>query len=160
MNPTYTRLPGVRRTPVSKDTLWMADDHLLIAHSNRISEKFQRVYFKDVQAIIFEEPDFTQRKMVWGGISALLLITTVTLAFSGYRLSAIFPMVLLTLPLAMFLTIAECRCYAVTAIGRYRIGALRYRESAERALAILTPILMEAQKKEAPVAGPGPTEVL
>ena len=160
MNTAYTRLPGARRTPISKDTLWIAEDHLLAVHSNRISEKYQRIYFKDVQALIVEEPDFSQRKIFWGGLSALLTVALVSLAFSGHYVIAVFLLMLLAIPFSVFLSIAECRCYAVTALGRYKLGALKHRDSAQTALAILTPVLLEAQKKEVPVAGTGPSEVL
>ena len=160
MNSTYTRLPGVRRTPISKDTLWLARDHLLTVHSNRISEKYQRIYFKDVQALIVEQPDYSRRKLIWGGLSVLLTFALVSLAFSRHYIVAGCLLMLLMLPFSIFLSMAECRCYAVTALGRYKLGALKHRDSLQNVLAILTPLLLDAQKKEEPVAAPGPSEVL
>jgi hypothetical protein len=138
----------------------MAADHLLAVHSNRISERYQRIYFKDVQALIVQEPDYSQRKMIWGGLSALLAIALVTLFFN--KQYAFIPLlaIVFAIPFSIFLSIAECRCYAVTALGRYKLGALKNRDSLERALAVLTPLLLEAQKKEEPIASPGPSEVL
>jgi hypothetical protein len=160
MNSIYTRLPGVRRTLIGNDTLWMANDHLLAVHSNRISEDYQRLYFKDIQALIVEEPDYSQRKIVLGGLVAVLAIALLALGSSRHYISAFFVLLLLPIPFSMLASMAQCRCYAVTALGRYKLGSLKRNDSLQGALAILTPLIMEAQKKEETTAVPGPSEVL
>ena len=160
MNFIYTRIPGVRRTPFGNDTLWMANDHLLSVHSNRISEDYQRLYFKDIQALIVEEPDYSQRKIVLGGLVAVLAIALLALVFSRHYISAVCILMLLAIPLSILTSMAQCGCHAVTALGRYKLGALKRNDSLQGALAILTPLIMESQKKEEASAVPGPSEVL
>jgi hypothetical protein len=160
MNSIYTRLPGARRTPVSKDTLWMANDHLLVVHSNRISEEYQRIYFKDIQALIVEESEQSGKTAVLGGIVAVLILVVAALFLSRHYILAVLLLLPIAIPFSIWLSLAECRCHAVTAIGRYRLGALKRRDSLQHALAILTPIVLEAQKKEAAVAGASTSEVL
>jgi hypothetical protein len=161
MNPLYSRLPGARRTPISKETLWLASDHLLVVHSNRISERYQRIYFKDIQALIVDKPDTQQKQFVLGGCVALLMIVVVSLLFNGHYFIALPFFLLLFIPLTVLLMIGDVRCYAQTALGRYRLGALRNENGLQNALAMLTPMIMEAQKKkEEPVDGVSTTEVL
>ena len=160
MSSIYTPLPGVRRTLISKDTLWMASDHLLVVHSSRISERYQRIYFRDVRALIVEEPDLSTRKAVWGGMLAILTLALLALAFGKHYVAAFLIMLPMAIPFSILASMAQCRCFAVTALGRYKLGALKRRESLQSALAILTPIILEAQKKEAAPAGSGPSEVL
>lgn len=138
----------------------MADDHLLAVHSNRISEQYQRIYFKDIQALVVEEPDHSRRKIVLGGIVVLLTIALLGLGFSRHYISAVLVFLLLIIPISMLSFRAQCRCYAVTSLGRYKLAALKRNQSLQRALALLTPILLDAQKKEEPSAVPGPSEVL
>ncbi len=160
MTEHYTRLPGARRTPVSKHTLWMASDHLLVVHSNRVSERYQRVYFKDIQALIVEELDYRSKQYVWGGLTAMMIMILVILVFRRSYWWIPINFLMLLFPLGMLMTIAECRCYAQTALGRYRLGALQRNETLQNALSILTPRIMETQKKEEPVAGTGTPEML
>ncbi len=160
MTSIYTRLPGVRRTPVSKDTLWMANDHLLAVHSNRISEAYQRIYFKDIQTLIVEAPDQAGKKAMLGGIVAVLTLVIATLFLSKHFILAFLLLLLIVIPFSIWTSLTECRCYAVTAIGRYKLGAMKRTDSLQAALAILTPIILDAQKKEATVAGAGTSEVL
>ena len=160
MNSIYTRLPGARRTPVSKDTLWMASDHLLVVHSNRISEEYRRIYFKDVQALIVEESDQSGKKAVLGGVVAVLTLVMAALFLSKHYILAFLLLLVIAIPFSIWISLAECRCYAVTAIGRYKIGALKRNDSLQSVLATLTPVILAAQKKEAAVAGAGTSEVL
>lgn len=160
MNSSYTRLPGVRRTPVSYDTLWMANDHLLVVHSNRISEQYQRIYFKDIQALVVEQPDHSWKKTVWGGFLALFTLALLALAFSNHYIIAFLMLLPMAIPFSILACMAQCRCYALTALGRYKLGALKRHEPLQSALAILTPLILEAQKKEVPTAAAGPSEVL
>lgn len=160
MNSTYTRIPGVRRTPIGNDTLWMANDHLLAVHSNRISEAYRRIYFKDIQALIVEEPNYSERRIVFGTIAAVLTFALLALVFSSHYIWAACTLMLLAVPVSVLTSMAQCRCHAVTALGRYKLGALKRNDSLQSALAILTPLIMEAQQKEEAAAVPGPSEVL
>lgn len=160
MTSIYSRLPGARRTLVGKDTLWMADDHLLAVHSNRISEQYQRIYFKDVQALVVEEPDQSRRKLILGAFLGVSAAAVGALGYSGHYILAALILPLPIVPLSMLVFMAQCRCYAVTALGRYKLAALKRKESLQRALALLTPSILEAQKKEEPPAVAGPSEVL
>jgi hypothetical protein len=138
----------------------MANDHLLVVHSNRISEEYQRIYFKDIQALIVEEPEQSGKTAVLGGIVAVLILVVAALFLSRHSILAVLLLLPIAIPFSIWLSLAECRCYAVTAIGRYRIGALKRRDSLQHALAVLTPIVLEAQKKEAAVADASTSEVL
>ena len=160
MTSIYSRIPGTRRTLIGKDTLWIADDHLLAVHSNRISEQYQRIYFKDIQALVVEEPEHSRRKLVLGALLGVSAAAVGALGYSGHYIIAALILPLPIVPLSMLVFMAQCRCYAVTALGRYKLAALKRKESLQRALALLTPSILEAQKKEEPPAVPGPSEML
>ena len=137
----------------------MASDHLLAVHSNRIAERYQRIYFKDIQALIVEQPDHTEKKFIWGGIMAAMAIIFLLLIFTIHYIAAGFFFIVSVIPFSVLLSIADCRCYAVTALGRYRLGALKQNEALHQALAILTPLIVDSQKREVSVGGTGPSEV-
>ena len=138
----------------------MANDHLLVVHSNRISEEYQRIYFKDIQALIVVEPDQSGKKAVLGGIVAVLILVMAGLFLSKHYILAFLLPLPIAIPFSIWISLAECRCYAMTAIGRYKLGALKRRDSLQNALAILTPIILTAQKKEDAVDRAGTSEVL
>ena len=50
----YRRLPGRAFSLVSRDSLWLAEDHLLSVQSNRFSEDYRRYYFRDIQAFAIQ----------------------------------------------------------------------------------------------------------
>jgi len=77
----YRKLPGARRTPLRKATLWIAGDHILSIDSHRFSEEYKRYYFKDIQAIIVTTGSTAMGKAM-GLIVAILLAL---LALSAWR---------------------------------------------------------------------------
>ena len=100
-----------------------------------------------------------------GFLFAALIILLVSLGFSSHYISAFFTLLVAAIPFSMLVALAECRCYALTALGRYKLGALKRNDALQSTLATLTPLIIEAQKKEPqykeePAAGAGPSEVL
>src|SRR5438093_13233817 len=81
----YRKLPGARRTPLRKATLWLAGDHILSVDSHRFSEEYKRYYFKDIQAIVVTTGSTAMSKAI-GLIVAVLLAL---LALSAWRLQSL-----------------------------------------------------------------------
>src|SRR5262249_28548781 len=48
----YRQLTGKRRTFHMFTQLFVGPDHLLLVRSNRFEERYQRFYFKDIQALV------------------------------------------------------------------------------------------------------------
>src|SRR5258708_30103562 len=80
----YRKLPGARRTPLRKATLWLAGDHILSVDSHRFSEEYKRYYFKDVQAIIVTTGSTAMGKAI--GLIVAMLVAL--LALSAWRLQS------------------------------------------------------------------------
>src|SRR5437867_8585041 len=78
---TYQKLPGARRTPLRKATLWLAADHILSIDSHRFSEEYKRYYFKDIQAIIVT----TGSTAISKAIDLMVAIVVALLALSAWR---------------------------------------------------------------------------
>ena len=47
----YRRLPGWHTGLFTRDSLWSADDHILLVQSSGYVERYRRYYFKDIQGI-------------------------------------------------------------------------------------------------------------
>src|SRR5437899_1170126 len=80
----YRKLPGARRTPLRKSTLWLAGDHILSIDSHRFSEEYKRYYFKDIQAIIVTTGSTALAK----AMGLIVAILVALMGLSAWRLQS------------------------------------------------------------------------
>ncbi len=141
----YRRLPGRPFTAFRRDSLWLAEDHLLSVQSNRFAEDYRRYYFRDVQAItIHRTAPVSPWVYLTGAVAALLLAPGLFFEFQNAFLWFSGGMVL-ALTLALIGLGPTCACYIQTAVSRDRLGSLRWVRAAEKALRILQPRIEEVQ---------------
>lgn len=141
----YRRLPGRAFSPISRDSLWLAEDHLLSVQSNRFSETYRRYYFRDIQAFAIQRTaPLTPLTYLSGAVAAALLAPGVLFDFQKTFLwiSGGF---FLALTLALISLGPTCTCYVQTAVSRDRLGSLRWVRTAERALGVLQPFIEQVQ---------------
>ena len=149
MTQTYHKLPGARRTPLRKATLWLAGDHILSIDSHRFSEEYKRYYFKDIQAIIVTTGSTAMGKAM-GLIVAILLAL---LALSAWRLQSRDLAIAAGIFLIAFLIFKSrgplCVCHLITAVSRDRLPSLNRLRTAEKVLRIIGPLIEQAQREPA-----------
>jgi hypothetical protein len=128
----YRRLPGAYRTPMSKWTLWMAADHLLLVRSSRVSEQYRRFYFRDIQAIVLCKRDGVSDqpviRYVAVSIFAFLFLVSFRGAFGGLSSLLLFGY------LFWWLQRRDCVCHIQTATQTERIPPLSRLRVAARVL--------------------------
>ena len=158
MESIYRQLPAVRRTPVSKASVWVADDHLLSVQSSRVAEEYRRYYFRDIQALVIERRATSRKAITYPLLGILAAATTaVANAFGWWALLPGF----LTAALALIEGSArECRCLIVTRTSQDFLPAFAKLRGSEAAMAELAPLILNAQRKEASDGGPDAAAVL
>jgi hypothetical protein len=148
---TYQRLPGARRTPLRKATLWLASDHILSIDSRRFSEEYKRYYFKDIQAIVVRQ---TTGSTLSRAIEMVMVIVLALLGVAAWRLQSIGTAAAAGVILLAFLIFKLlgplCACHLITAVSSDRLPSLDRLRDAEQALGIIGPLVRQAQRESAP----------
>jgi len=143
--PRYRRLPGRPFSAVSRDSLWLADDHILSVQSNRFAETYRRYYLRDIQAVTVQRAAAVSPwSYVAGAIALLLLAPGLFFDFQRMLLwgsGAIF----LAATLALIALGPTCVCHMHTAVSRDRLASLRWVRTAERTIGILRPFIEQFQ---------------
>ena len=145
--PVYRRLPGYHRFLLGHVTLWLGADHLLLVRLRGYSEAYERLYFRDIQAITIRVTDTWS---LWGGVLALFTVPTTILAWIaestparvgwGLAAGALFLGFLLNL-----LRGQSCACHLRTPLRVVELPSLRRLRVARRVLARLRPLLEAVQ---------------
>ena len=145
----YRKLPGARRMPLRKATLWLASDHILSVDSHRFSEEYKRYYFKDIQAIVVRQ---TTRSS--GAVDLAVAIVLALLGLAAWRLESRAAAIvggLILIPFVMAKSLGpRCVCQLITAVSSDKLPSLNRLRTAERALRIIGPLVQEAQREQAP----------
>ena len=150
--PTYRKLPGARRMPLRKATLWLASDHILSIDSHRFSEEYKRYYFKDIQAIVVRQT--TGSTAMSKAFDLVVAIVIVLLALAAWRFQSriaagIGGLILIQFVISKSLG-PRCVCQLITAVSSDKLPSLNRLRTAEKALAIIGPLVQEAQREQAP----------
>jgi len=146
--PAYRRLPGVKRNPFRKATLWIASDHILSVNSFRFTDEYRRYYLKDIQAIILRQTSGSTA--VSKAISAVAMLGLLAIVITRRQSLAL--AIPATLLLAGFIILRSlgptCACHVITAVSRDKLPSLYRLRTAEKTLRIIQPLIEEAQKEE------------
>ncbi len=159
----YRRLPGRSGSLVAYYRIYRAADHLLSVTAQGFSESYRRFYYRDIQAIIVHRTIFG--KVFTGifagllGITALfwiLLFMTPGSLDIGYVITNSILTAFFGIPLLInFWLGPTCRCYVKTAVQTERLYAVGRVRTAQKFLARLRPLILEAQAVAPPATGPG-----
>lgn len=131
--------------PVS--TLWVGSDHLLLVDSYGASEDYRRFYFAEIQA-------FAVRRTRRLEIGAAVLGTFVLLFGAWASAAGEVARIILGILAAIFVVALAvhallgptCRCYVVTRVKREELPALKRTRNARRALDLVRPLIVAAQR--------------
>jgi hypothetical protein len=154
----YRRLPGRPFSAVSRDSLWLAEDHLLSVQSNRFSETYRRYYFRDIQAVTIQRTGpISPWTYAAGAVAAAFLAPGLLFEFQS-TFFWISGGLFLAITLALIGLGPTCACHIQTAVSRDRLGSLRWIRTAEKALSILQPAIETVQGAMTPELAALPSE--
>ncbi len=156
---TYRRLPGrgPRRegfisVSLSRCSLYLGGDHILVVDNNGFSQDYKRFYFSDIQAIITRK---TRRGINWSIASALMIACALTGALFlegelirtlSWMLAGIF-LVLVLINLARGPT---CLCHIMTAVQEDQLPSLNRLRVARKVIGILKAAVENSQGRLSP----------
>jgi hypothetical protein len=129
-------------------SLWLGDDHLLLASASNYNEKYRRMYFRDIQAIqTYPTNNYKFTNFVIGIIIAISLIVTL----GGVSETALLVIGLAGLLFASIILIVNlrrgptCRTIIRTAVQIEDIPSLRRDKKAARVIERLRPLIETEQ---------------
>jgi hypothetical protein len=142
----YRRLPGRIRGFVRCHSTWIGEDHILLIGGTRFSETYQRVYFRDLQALLIRrKPRFT---MEWPPL--LLAPVLLFLVFGPLPIQRSFPFLAVVLAIVAIMAFLSIRfgCYLdlATAVGNVQAPAVKYLWTARRFAARVGPLAVASQQ--------------
>ncbi|HEY3741989.1 MAG TPA: hypothetical protein VGL53_19190 [Bryobacteraceae bacterium] len=158
----YRRLTGKRRVFLRYSQLFLGPDHLLLVRSNRFEERYQRFYFKDIQALVVTGiPSRTWMQSSLGILAAaMILLALTTIANPAWRILlgmfGVFPAII---AFADFIRGDRCGMIVKTPASNERLSAVSRMSTARTVLAVMKPLVEQAQHGEwmpemIPVSGP------
>jgi hypothetical protein len=135
---------------VSRASLWLGDDHLLLVSTNGYAETYKRFYFRDIQAFVME------RTSTFRGINIVLIMAIVLLATFAIVASVAGVKIFLFALAGILVVFAclnvlqgqTCRCFLRTAVQTEELPPLNRVRRARKAFARLRPLVAAAQGGE------------
>jgi len=144
----YRKLPGDFRGFLSRNTLWLGPDHLLLVNSTRFSETYKRFYLPDIQTIIIRKTPRFVLPYYWLLIEIVALILLVA-GLNPFRGRLFWPAVLIQAAVAVYLYVASmfqsCTCHLITRVSKVELKSLFRLRAARKFADLITPKLLEVQ---------------
>jgi hypothetical protein len=141
------RRPGIAVFTISRASLWLAKDHLLLIETNGYSESYKRFYFRDIQAMTVQRTnDRTIWSIVLAALGALLLVIGFAIQDTAALIVfAVLATFLCVVPLIIVLAMGPtCRCQIRTAVQTEDLPIGRV-PRARRVLERLRPLITATQ---------------
>ena len=135
----------------SRQSLWLAQDHLLSIRSNRFIEEYKRFYFRDIQALTIRK---TRRRQLWNIVLCLLMLICVGLFMSQMTQSGfsrdLWPWFVLLALVGVPLLInnlrgPSCTCYIRTAVQVEELPSLNRLRKVHKIVQRIRPLITAAQ---------------
>lgn len=150
----YKKLIGWRGSIGSRFSLWLGPDHVLLVEANMMTERYQRVWLRDLQGFLVRP----SREARWAtGIGAGLVLLFGVLALATNDAAPVFWVLFtLCLPILIFGLVGArtCHLYAVTAVQRSEWPNVARKRHVKKIFARLDPLVREAQRADAAAAMP------
>jgi hypothetical protein len=132
---------------ISRSSLWLGKDHLLVIETSGYTESYKRFYFRDIQGIILWKTD---RWKIWALVFVLLAgLCGLIAVLSGEPVAAwIFGILAGLLLLALGLDLAAgptCRCQFRTAVQTEEFPSLNRLRRTRKVLDRVRPLIVAAQ---------------
>jgi hypothetical protein len=154
---SYKKLVGWRGGIGSRASLWQGADHVLFVEANMMTERYQRMWLRDIQGFLVR-PHGEARWVT--GLAAAFMLLFAVLAFVDTRGLAVLFWVFFWLvsPVLVYglLFGRTCRFYAVTAVQRAEWPNVARRRHVKKVLARLGPLVREAQREDVASAPASP----
>jgi hypothetical protein len=142
---------GIGIVAVSRSSLWLGEDHLLLVDSIGYSENYKRFFFRDIQAVTIRK---TKTRLVWNLILGVLLAVSILITWSAsidWREPG--TVVVLSILLAVFgiplllnnLFGATCACEIRTAVQTESLPSLNRMPKTRRVMNRIRPMISAAQ---------------
>ncbi|MET0262205.1 MAG: hypothetical protein ABW223_04860 [Rariglobus sp.] len=144
----YQKLVRRRGGVGTYHSLWLASDHVLMVEANMMTERYQRVWFRDVQGF-FVQPSMQSRWVT--GIGLLFFVVFGGLALAGGPVSvALWGVAGLSGLVALygFIFARTCRFHVLTAVQKTQWPNVARRRQVAKLLARLEPLIRDAQKAD------------
>lgn len=151
----YKKLLGWRGGLGSRFSLWLGPDHVLLVEANMMTERYQRVWLRDLQGFIVRP----SREALWAtsvgaGFTLLFGVLAVALEVDMAVTGTFWTLAVVGATSLLFGLIfaRTCHFYAVTAVQRTEWPNVARRRHLRKLLRRLEPLVREAQAGE-PAAG-------
>jgi hypothetical protein len=152
MNPlplVYQKLVGWRGGVGSRFSLWLRPDHVLLVEANMMTERYQRVWLRDLQGFLVRP----SREAVWAvcvGAGLVLLFGVIALVSAGSTAAVCWTLTAMSASVLLFglISARTHHFYAVTAVQRTEWPNVARRRHVRKVLARLEPLVREAQREE------------
>jgi hypothetical protein len=155
-SPEYQRLTRARSNGmlavavVSRTSLWLGADHLLVVNTNGYTETYKRFYFRDIQAFILQRTAEATIMNIVLAIPFVLLVVAALVAQGTEMKIFLFALagLLAVLALINVLRGRTCRCCLRTAVQLERLPPLNRVRRAQKVFSQLRPLIAAAQGGE------------
>jgi hypothetical protein len=155
--PGYSKLPGARRGVFTRSAAWAANDHILLIEGSRASERYKRVYFRDVQALTIMRRNRFVIEAPWLFVPPVLAIAAVSLP-PAWRATGWLMVALIVAAILVYLYVAAffygCNLYIATAVGNVLVKSIFREWQARRFHEKVTPLVMAVQQTAPPLGNP------
>lgn len=156
--PQYKRLTRERGSSqlvvfaVTRSSLWLGDDHLLLVECTGYSESYKRFFFRDIQAFTIQK---NKRRMawnwVWGALLFLSLLIVCAASYDNWRamgtlVAGSIVLVIFGIPLLLNnLFGSTCSCEIRTAVQTENLPSLCRVPKTQRIMNRIRPLIIAAQ---------------
>ncbi len=163
--PSYKKLPGrAASSIVGAERLWYTDDHLMCVFTAFGTESYQRVYFREIEALVLRR---TSGRLIWNIVFGVILAFAIALTLllnsgesptdpiGGGFITGLSVTLAIAAVLALIGLIVNtfkgptCTFWAQTPGGIMRLRAPVRVPAARKVVRILTPLIAEAQGNRA-----------
>jgi hypothetical protein len=137
---------------MTRSSLWLGDDHLLLVASTGYSETYKRFFFRDIQAFTVRK---TKTRLVWNWILGILLALSALITWVASRndstataliIVTIILLVVFGLPLLLNnLFGPTCACQIRTAVQTEDLPSLSRARKTQKILNQIRPLIIAAQ---------------
>ena len=130
-------------------SLWLASDHVLQIESTMMTERYQRVWFRDVQGF-FMRPSRESRLVTLVSLGFVVLFGMLILlgGTAAIVFSVLSGLAALVLVYGLFFA-RNCHFHVVTAVQKTEWANVARRRQGRKLLARLEPLIRESQRNEA-----------
>jgi hypothetical protein len=147
----YRRITQKRRAFLAYSQLFLAPDHMMLVRSDRFEERYQRFYFKDIQALVVSGvPARSWMRAAFGVVSAaIVLLAATTIRVPAWRaLTALVGFVPAAIALVDYLRGERCQVIVKTAVSNEPLPPVSRMRVATTVIAQLKSAVEQMQQGE------------